>query len=539
MEKRVGLAISNPSGERGVAIVAVMMVLVVVGLLGGSAIVLTTQEIQLCERVRMEKQALYLAESGKERAYSVIMNDTLGNFASLENPGIVSDARLGGGSYDLAVTTLSESPKVVEIVSTGRTNGVEKQVTVVAEVFRENVCVWNNAIFGGAGYYGGVIEGYSKIHGSVHLLGDDVVSGNTAIGMIDANGNALISNTYDGMDNRLLAKVPALPTTVFAGETVETLNARVRVKNGAVGISGVSQIGSAQEVGNHSKESVTGVYIENDVSELRWTGDQVTDGVPDPSCVHSDNGTAALYDLDETTVVRPLLGDPYTDPETGISYDSFEACFSSKALILPSLILDDTISAARAINDHEFGDGVSVLFEDDAFFVTDGTNKIIYDPTALGGTSRLHVRGRIQIDGELVIGNGSLDILYSGRGTIYAAGNEYTYGDIDVHSNLLPVGTFATDDVLGLMAKRNMNVGTGDGDANLVMAAACYAGDTITSAKQSQVAGTFVCRLVDMGGNAPSIFQVPKLVDNLPPGLIGSEPIWATLGFDEKSWTAG
>jgi hypothetical protein len=537
MEHRERFCTSHLSSERGVALVAVMMVLVVVGLLGGSAIVLSTQATQLSERQNNEKLALYMAESGKEKAYSAIFNDSQGNLIPLVNTTTVSNEAVPGGAYDLEVTTLSETPLVIEIVSTGHVNGADKRVTVISEVFRENVSVWNNAIFGGAGDGGGVVQGYARIHGSVHLLGDNVACGNNAIGVIDTNGNALIANNYDGMADRLLARVPPLPTTVFAGETVSTLNAKVRVKNGAVGLSGNSHIGTAHTVGNDVKETMDGIYIETDLHELRWSGDKVTDGVPDPAYVHSDNGTDALYDLSHTPVSRPLLSDPYTDPGTGATYTTFETYFAEKALLLPPIVLDSTNSALLAIQNHTFAPGVTVVFEGDGFLVSYGMNSIYYDPTAWDGTSRLDVTGRVQVDGDLVIGDGATSILYSGRGTMYAAGGGFDYGDIEVRSDLLPMGTFAIDDVLGLMAKRNISVGVESADTQLLMAAACYAGMEITSAKKSQVAGTFVCEYVNMGSNVPSIFQVPELANNLPPGLIGSEPIWANLGFDERSWS--
>jgi hypothetical protein len=537
MEQRERLITSHLSSERGVALVAVMMVLVVVGLLGGSAIVLNTQATQLSERTYSDKLALYTAESGKEQAYSLIFNDSQGNVTTLENPYAVSNETLQGGAYDLEIRTLSESPKVIEIISTGHMGGAEKQVTVVSEVFRENVSVWNNAVFGGAGQPAGVVLGYSRIHGSVHLLGDNVAPGNIAMGMIDTNGNALIANNYDGISAELLAKVPPIPTTVFAGETISTLNAKVRVRNGAVGLSGNSQIGTAQETGNSFKETMDGIFIETDYADLRWTGNNVTEGVPDPAYVHSDNGADALYDLVHTSVTRPLLSDPYTDPSSGIAYDSFEACFAAKALHLPPLVLDSTNSAMLAIQNHSFGPGVTTGFEGDAFVVYDGTNKIFYNPTTWNGTSRLHVSGRILIDGDLDIGDSSRPVMYSGRGTMFAAGGGSGYGDIGIHSDLLPIGMFAIDDVLGLMAKRDLNLGTGSGDSQILMAAACYAGEGIMSAKQSQMAGTFVCNYLDMGTNVPSIFQVPELANNVPPGLIGAEPIWATLGFEERSWS--
>jgi hypothetical protein len=39
-----------------------------------------------------------------------------------------------------------------------------------------------------------------------------------------------------------------------------------------------------------------------------------------------------------------------------------------------------------------------------------------------------------------------------------------------------------------------------------------------------------------MGLNVPKIYQVPNLANNLPPGLIGADPIWVTIEFVERHW---
>jgi hypothetical protein len=55
------------------------------------------------------------------------------------------------------------------------------------------------------------------------------------------------------------------------------------------------------------------------------------------------------------------------------------------------------------------------------------------------------------------------------------------------------------------------------------MAGAFYAQGTIRSAKQNQIAGTFVANFYDMGTNVPNIYQVPTLVHNMPPGMPGDK----------------
>jgi hypothetical protein len=243
------------SNNDGIAIVAVAMVLVVVALLGGAVISQTTQDAQLSNRAVFDKQAVFLAESAKERGYSEIMADE--NFAT---PLSVS---MQGGSYDLQVIELSPVPdKVVQLVATGTTStGNTRDLNVVAEVIRENVFVWNNAIFGGSGQAGGVISGNAAIHGSVHLLGENVGAGNNSLAALDMTGASLIHNNYEGMPAELFARIPGLDTTTVGGEDVTTIDAKLRVKNGAVGVSGNSELGEDNILGNGFKETLDGIYM--------------------------------------------------------------------------------------------------------------------------------------------------------------------------------------------------------------------------------------------------------------------------------------
>ena len=542
----MALLFSVDSNNRGIAIVAVTLVLVVVALLGGAIISQTNHDTQLSNRVYKDKQAVYFAESAKERGYQEILDDP--NFTTLADSGRLWDEPMPGGTYDLIALTLQEDPQIVAFTATGSTDsGDTREIDVVAEVIKENVCVWNNAIFGGSGQVGGVIKGNAAIHGSVHLLGEDVGAGNNSIEALDLIGNSLVHNNYIGMPAALAAKVPALPTTVFGGETIATIDAKLRVKNGAVGVSGSAEIGEMNIVGNVLKETLDGIYIETDAAETRWTGNQVVGGVPNPGSVQSDNGTNALYDLGDA-VTLPQLSEPYDDPISGVTFGTYEAYFDAKALHLPAMEFDDSTDAADAILAYqalgEFSDGEVVTVNPATGVFTiqytnaDGiTNSIAYNPNAAAGVATLGVSGMVQFDGDLIIGEKSLEIAYAGKGTMFAAGDGGAdVGNIDVHSNVLPAGQFPTVSVFGFMAKNDINLADGPGDSNLMMAGAFFAGNQILSTKQNEILGTFVCNYFDMGTNVPKIYQVPALKDNLPPGLIGSEPVWVVTGFEEKSW---
>ena len=60
----------------------------------------------------------------------------------------------------------------------------------------EDVNVWRNALFAGTGQAGGLISGNVSVHGSVHLLGDDLLEGVEALEALDMGGTSLIHNNY-------------------------------------------------------------------------------------------------------------------------------------------------------------------------------------------------------------------------------------------------------------------------------------------------------------------------------------------------------
>jgi len=189
--------------------------------------------------------------------------------------------------------------------------GVHRRAEVVVRA--DDVNVWRNAIFGGTGQAGGLINGNVSIHGSVHLLGTNILAGGLAVAAIDLSGTSLIHNNYSGLEADLRNRVPALPERNWNGEIVETLNAKLRVKNGLVGMSGNSEIGEPDVVGNTVKETMDGTYVNDG-----WTGNSVNDdgGRGDPTAVFSDNGWDETYELGDK-VSLPIFSDDWRDPVTG------------------------------------------------------------------------------------------------------------------------------------------------------------------------------------------------------------------------------
>jgi len=305
------------------------------------------------------------------------------------------------------------------------------------------------------------------------------------------------------MDAGLEAVVPAAPRV----NGIETLSTEVRVKHGRIGINGNASIGTDDSVdGGTSKATIDGSYVSDG-----YTGNQGANSV------FSDNGTSNSYDLGHVGIDFPLLSgigaDPYID-KTGTTWTNHETFLDAKSLTVNL----STITATTAAFSFSDGNGNSIAFTPQ---VTQGNN--VTKP------AKLTVNGIVRINGSIQIGGSKQLIHYDGNGTVFAK------QDISISCSLLPANgkTFPTTARLGLIAKRNMNLATGSGDAQLKLAGAFYAPGPITSAKQNEIMGTFVANFYDMGTNVPKIYQVPALPYNMPPAMPGDK-MYFTLKV--QSW---
>ncbi|HWP30283.1 MAG TPA: hypothetical protein VNK96_00950 [Fimbriimonadales bacterium] len=421
--------------------------------------------------------------------------------------------------------------------------GVSRSVRVLVKA--RDVSIWNNAIFAGSGASGQAINGNVDIRGSVHLLGNGEafsdLNGNgkrddaepfedkNGNGMWDAgenftdsngdgvwnpaepyndsnwngkydppmtvtelnssfSGTAYIGNNYNGAPADLISKIPPIPEV----DGKKSLSTEVRVKHGQIKIQGSATVGTQYNY-NGAKGPVDGTYVSDG-----WTGS------PGAGGVYSDNGTGEQYDLGDK-VEFPLIdgigAEPYYDAVTGTTYSTFKD------------YLDDN---SMTVNLSSFSTSMSAFtYGPDA-----QGNYLSWDPS----TNTLTIKGIIKINGNFTLGQKKQTINFDGNGTFYSTGT------IDIHANLLPKSgkLFPTGAVIGLVALKDINLATGSGDSQLMMMGAFYAQGTIRSAKQNQIAGTFVANYYDMGTNVPNIYQVPKLKDHLPPGMPGGE-IYVTV----------
>jgi hypothetical protein len=446
------------------------------------------------------------------------------------------DARDSNG--DGVVDDISERD-MFSVYAMARNGANNRRLEVVYE--GSNVNVWENAIFAGAGQAGGLINGNVSIHGSVHLLGDSLLDGAMALAAIDLSGTSLIHNNYFGVPAYLQARVPALPQTVVEGETVYTLEAKLRAKAGLVGMSGNSEIGEPQVAGNNYKETMDGLFVTSG-----WTGNSVTDDGDrgDPSSAFSDNGWDETYDLGDK-VPFPLLTDDWRDADTGAkvqdpgtgTWYTHQDYFNQVLVASPTNPSDGTYTGNIVLN-----------VKTSKFYWNATTGQVLNGslpatmPAATddyiwfdSATDTMKMNGQIRINGNLTFTGqgGDRTVNYSGRAALLV------YGDVTIDTNLITcnngvktntANSFPVNNIIGIMASNNMLVGS---TAQLDIMGAFYAQNKITSAKQTNVMGTFVSNYFDMGTNVPNIYQVPALADNLPLGMIGNYPI---LAISQVSW---
>lgn len=489
--------LNNESGS--VLVVSYFVITILLGI-GAAFLLISVNEIRTAERQRMEVMALHIAEAGIERALYDLKEDYENDSSSPSwNDGTINTYALtadtsnyysipytgttfNGGSYSVQLKNTSETNEIW-VRSTGTIQDLT--YTVQAYVKMSNISPWNTAIFAGAGASGTMINGNVDISGSVHVLGTGLDPGDLAM---DLGGTAnLVRNNYSTLESGLKAKVPALPTVTFGGQSVESLSAYLRVKQGIVGLSGSATVGETNNTSNTVKETVDEVYVTDG-----WGGNKGS------ASVYSDNGTSNAYDMGDS-ISFPLLSDPSPyDPSKSV-----EQHFKDNAL---------TVTA-----------DLSNITPLSAFNYTDGTNYIRMNQAG-DPAETLIVNGRIYVSNASTSGHLKLkksgsdtEITYSGTASVLAA------GDIEVNVNLETSGStsFPTN-IMGFMTKNSISMDA----SGLNVMGLFYAEDTITVAKQTDIVGTIVSNYFDMGTNVPAIYQVPDTVNYLPPGMIGSTGGW-------------
>ncbi len=533
--------------KRGSAMVTSMSALLLVFMIGSATLSMSFQGASRSQLDVLRARSLALAEAGAEKGLHYLRTTAPNGARNGWRTSSLVESVVGQGDYTLTVEdgTGDNAGKVV-VTSIGRaTDGsvaVRRGVRVAVLVEREDISIWNNVIFGGVGQGGRSINGNVRIRGSVHLLGDgedytdqdgdgrwdagETFTDNNGNGVwnagepytdadsdgrydsrepfVDINGNgncdppltvtdlstelggtANIGNNYTGMPSLLQGKIPSITPTNYRSEPVQSLNAKLRVKHGRVDVSGNATVGDQQQTGGSPavKEPLNGTFVSDGFG-----------GNAGAASVYSDNGTSLKYNLGNMVQFPDLITPMVIN---GTSYTSYMQYLAGQALVINSPI---TLTPGTP-----FGP------------VSDGRGNML----AVDASGNIVIRGIVYVNGDIRTqrNGGNRSMTYSGRGTLVSTGN------VHISTDLLPTGTFPTHSALGIVARRRCELATGSGDSQLTMAAAVYAQEQILSYKQNAIAGTFVTSYFNMQ-NVPDIYQVPSLVDNLPPGMPGSGRIW-------------
>lgn len=552
--------------RRGSGMILALFVLMLVFTFGISFLSVTSSSLLAAKRDGLRARALACAEAGVDKAVSFLMNGgpngepvakwrTVHPSTQADNHGgdiMYSGSVVSGETYKVCVrsgTGVAAGKVVVTSFGTVTEGGasVTRKVKVVLAVKIENVCVWNNVIFGGVGQAGRSINGNVRMRGSVHLLGDgeeytdldgdgrwdddepytdingngqydlgepyidkdgdghrdarepfEDVNGNgtrdpalTVTDMAEEiSGNANVGNNYDGMPLDLRWRLPNLPTSVFGGETVDSLSAKMRVKHGKVNISGSATVGNPNVSGNTVKETLDGTYVSDGFGGNSGT-----------SNVFSDNGYSNGYDLGDNLVKMPVI-DSGACTINGVTYPNYLTYLQANGTVHVG-----DLNVQKGIETSIVGPNGSLTID---------------------AAGNMTVEGIVYVTGNISFGPSKSRITYEGKGSLVTPKSMF------VHCDVLPKTNFPLNDVLGLIAGDRIELATGGGDAQLTMALAMYAQHKIISNMQSEIAGTMVTSYYQMS-NVPRIYQVPELVNNLPKGMPGGDPILiVTLGVD--SW---
>jgi Tfp pilus assembly protein PilX len=473
-------------GRQGSIMLFSLMVAVLLSILGLAFFTYSSNDMRMAERQRTIAQAFRNSEAGIERAIFDLkqdfINDPTPSWFDGEINGIVipdqttenfynlpySSTSLNEGSYTVQLRNVAGNDREIWIRSTGVVSDVVQTIQVYVSI--RDVSIWNNAIFGGTGQEGLLINGNSRIWGSVHLLGDSLASNDLAA---DLSGGAILAgNNYRDLPAELKVKVPSI------GD-IESLNSELRVKFGRVGLSGTASAGERNDPDNSIKETMDGSYVTDG-----YAGNKGTENV------FSDNGWDHGYDL-EDILTFPHLADPYGP------YLSYEDYLRSNALVLE--------------------DQLSNIKPDSSFNYSNE-----YGSISMNGNAELNISGIVFVDNN---NNLRLDsqgpnktITYTGRGSIFVT------GVVEINTDLVTKGdnSFPVANIIGIMTPNTIRF---DGSQTNIMGL-FYAKYLVKISKQTNILGAIVANYFDMGTNVPSIFQIPAAAKNLPPGMINLGPAW-------------
>jgi len=211
--------------ERGIALVTALLFLMALTVLGGTAIVISSTDIQIGGNYKLSKQAFYIAEAGISNGISVLNSGISNGFNDeLSNGTLLSSISFADGTYNVTVTDnnddsnqSTDSDKTIVLSSIAQKNGAAKEIKVVVtyEYNPTNAITTNgdlringNPTIAGSG---GSVHSNSDLQvvGSPNIAQDATSSGTTTV-----TGSPTIGgSTLSGTSNEI---IPPINPTDFA-----------------------------------------------------------------------------------------------------------------------------------------------------------------------------------------------------------------------------------------------------------------------------------------------------------------------------------
>ena len=482
------------------AMLVVLVVIFALSLIAITSVNTTDDEMSIAGNVTKRAQAFLAAQAGMARAdYVLTQNPDLTDPDSL-TAIMNSAAVLPNASF---VVSMDSSLPIRRVIALGQSNPGTAGIQVLYKHANNPAHIWNNAMFAGHAR----IKGNVGVHGSVHVMGDgerftdsngdgDWDPGEPFIdanrdgaydppldstdAAVDLTGSARLSNTYEDMSWTLYSRLPSLSTVNYGGEMVQTLDAELRAKHGHIDLSGSAKVGQPNAPG--------GSPAYKETFDAVWVNDGFSGADPDEA-VYSDNGYNNSYDLEDLGIEMPNLDLPYTAPD-GTNYSSYMAYLKTHSLVISGKL--------------------EIEYDEDINYMSNQYGSIYMDDYG-----NLQISGIVYVKGNIEIKDEGR-IKYSGRGTLVSE------NDVIINDDLYSKNQFATNDVLGVIAYRDILIGTKA--ANLKLSGAYFAQRKIRIVRQSQVTGTLISNYLDMQ-QVPDIYQVPELLHNLPPGMPGANTV--------------
>lgn len=490
------------SGENGAALITVLCILLALSLVSLMTVQRSDTEMAIAGNKSRRTRAFLAAEAGLARADFIMNSNPTEVQAESLTLLINADSTLPNAYFRVAMDTSLPRRRVIALGFSGDGRaGI--QVTYQHRGNPGNI--WSNAVFAGHGNDALSIKGKVSVAGSIHILGDGEpytdTNGNGAWDpgepfrdtnhdgaydaplapdsvALDMTGTTTLKNNYAGLAAAISTRLPSLPFASFGGESVQSLGSELRIQHGNVALSGNAKVGQPNSSG--------GSPAVKETFDAVWVNDGFSSGAASAG-VNSDNGWECAYDLNGEAPNMPELDSPYLDP-LGNNYPSYMTYLKANALVIAG---DLNLRASQVLALQAGGNG----------------------SISLDGAGALQASGVIYVEGDINIQSGQA-ILYDGRFTLVSE------GDIIVDADFLSKGTFATEDVAGFVTPQKIQLGS---NASVItIMGAFFAQEALVSAKTTDVAGTLVSNHFD-ATEIPNVYQVPALIDNLPPRLPGSE----------------